>query len=419
MEREKKSSSAWVILGFLGLTSLCMCLLCLATCVFLTLGVRELFKPIRQPAPLITTTTYATDQVLSSVEVPMSDPVSLAERLQHLEDVPRVLAEKADPLPVGAKDTFWVTNVDQNVTNQVEATLIYSTEHVYFWAGVDVVTNIEDVRRVVDHFEEVTYPTVRSIIGSEWSPGVDGDAHLYILYVRGLGPSVAGLFFSKDEYSPLVQEHSNGHEMFYISADSISLAENYVDSVLGHEFQHMIHWNLDRNEDTWVNEGFSEMIEHLLGYQMGGFDYLYSRNTDIPLLRWPSEVGSAGEHYGQAFLFMTYLYNRLGTDFIRSLAAHPANGINAIDEVLAELKISDATTGERLSADDIVLDWAISLALQNPGIGEGHYGMRSYAAAPIAQFSKSYSLCPLAEQTNEDPASRSSLRIICLLVESG
>ncbi len=399
MEREKKSSAGWVILGLLGLTAVCLCLICLATFILLIVGAIELIEPTQPPAPLITTTTYDTEQALSSVEVPISDLVSLAERLQNLEDVPRVLAEKVDPLLIGTKDSFWVTNVDQNITNQVEATLVYSTDHVYFWAGVDVTTNIEDVMRVVDNFEQITYPTVRSIFGSEWSPGVDGDPHLYILYVRGLGPSVAGLFFSKDEYSPLVHEHSNGHEMFYISADSVSLAGDYVNSVLAHEFQHMIHWQLDRNEETWVNEGFSELVEQLLGYEIGGFDYLYSRDTDKPLTRWPSEPGSAGEHYGQTFLFMTYLYDRLGAECIRSLVAHPENGIKAIDEVLADCEVNDPATGEKLDADDIVLDWAISLALQNPGIGEGHYGMRSYTHAPVAQFSESYSLCPLAEQS--------------------
>lgn len=399
MGHVKKPLSGWIVVGIFGLATICLCLICLAVMLFSVSRLSGLSEPTRQPSPLVVTPTYDTLQVLSSIEVPISDPIALAERFKGLEDIPWVLAEQAEPIPIGTRDSFWVTNVDQNITNLVEAVLVYSTEHVYFWAGVDVVYKIEDVQRVVDNFEYVTYPTVREIIGHEWSPGVDGDPHLYILYVRDLGPSVAGLFFSRDQYSPLVHEHSNGHEMFYISADNVSLASDYVNSVLAHEFQHMIHWQLDRNEETWMNEGFSKLVEQLLGYEIGGFDYLYSRNTDRPLTRWPSEPGYAGEHYGQAFLFMTYLYDRLGGDCVRALVAHPQNGLKAIDEVLLDCEVSHSESGEMLTADDLVLDWAISLALQNPGIGEGYYGMRSYANAPIAQFSESYARCPLAEQT--------------------
>ncbi|WP_205128613.1 hypothetical protein, partial [Escherichia coli] len=108
-----------------------------------------------------------------------------------------------------------------------------------------------------------------------------------------------------DEYHPLVQPYSNAHEMFYINA-SQSLSSDYTYSVLAHEFQHMIRWYNDRNEDSWLNEGSSELASYLNGYGTGGFDYLFSRRPDTQLNSWPEGPGAAGANYGAAYLFMAY-----------------------------------------------------------------------------------------------------------------
>ena len=123
--------------------------------------------------------------------------------------------------------------------------------------------------RLADDFEHNTYPTVREFFGSEWSPGIDSDPHLYILLARGLGNSIAGYFSSADEMHPLAHEYSNAHEMFFLSGDNVDLDEVFTYGVLAHEFQHMIHWNGDRNETTWMNEGFFEVAALLTGYYEG------------------------------------------------------------------------------------------------------------------------------------------------------
>jgi hypothetical protein len=342
--------------------------------------------PTREAIPVSTSTPIV-------VEVPISDPPAIAARLGNVSEAPRVLAEKVDPLSAGVKNLFWVSNVDRNDTQQIQAELVYVTEHVYFWVDDRVDYELEDVRRVVDYFEEATYPTLRSFFGSEWSPGVDGDEHLYILYARGLGPSVAGLFFSKDEFSPLVYEYSNSHEMFYLSADNVDLKGTYVNTVLAHEYQHMIQWNVDRNEETWMNEGLSQLAEHILGFDIGGFDILYSNDPDQALLRWPVETADAGKHYGQSFLFITYLYDQLGPEAMQQMIFDQANGLEAVDRILAERQGDDSLRTAARDADDLFLDWAISLALQNPGLKEGQYGLHSYINPPVARVTESFDTC--------------------------
>ena len=184
---------------------------------------------------------------------------------------------------------------------------------------------MRDVARLVDEFEYKTYPTNREFFGSEWTPGVDGDPHLYMAYLGGLGDSIAGYFASNDSLPPVVHRFSNGHEMFFLNADTLDVGEDYASSTLAHEFQHMIHANLDRNEESWMNEGFAELAAFLNGFDVGGSDFWFAQNMDLPLTFWPPETDPL--HYGQAFLVMTYFLDRFGEEATKALVATAANGL--------------------------------------------------------------------------------------------
>ena len=90
-----------------------------------------------------------------------------------------------------------------------------------------------DLKRLADTFETKIYPTDREFFGSEWSPGIDDDVHLYVLYARGLGTSIAGYFSSADELPPQAHQYSNAHEMFMMSADNVQLGEPYIYGTVG------------------------------------------------------------------------------------------------------------------------------------------------------------------------------------------
>jgi immune inhibitor A len=396
MQKEKKFPIGWFGLGIIGTLIACFCLITpLIVAILVYTSIPESTPVSQEPTPNLEPSGDTID-VLSSVEIPTADLPAIAERLLGLETVPRVLVQEAEPIPIGTEQDFWVLDTNRNESQRIQARLVYAGEVVYFWVDTRVQVNLENVERIVTRFEEESYPLVHSIVGSEWSPGVDGDPHLYMLYASGLGNSVAGLFWPVDEYSPLVHEYSNGHEMFYLSADNVSLASGYIESVLAHEFQHMVHWNVDRSEETWLNEGFSELVELILGFEIGGFDYIYSLDTDKPLTRWPSEPGAAGEHYGQVFLFVTYLYDRFGEEIIRAIASNPADGLVGIDQALTIEGVRDPLSGDLINADDVFLDWAVSLALQDPGLADGRYGLQSYTNAPIPRFNDTFEGCPFS-----------------------
>ena len=331
---------------------------------------------------------------LAQHDVPIADPISLAERLQGVKDIPIILADHAEPIPLGTRDTFWATDVDTNESFQVSARLAYATDHVYFWVEEGVDAPQADVEALVDEFERQTYPTDREFFGSEWTPGVDGDPHLYILFARGLGSSIAGYYSSSDEYSPLAHEYSNGHEMFYLMAENLDLRDEFTAGVLAHEFQHMIHWYQDRNEESWMNEGFSEVAAFLNGFDVGGFDAEYAADPDKTLTYWPSNSIDTDAHYGQSFLVLAYFLDRFGADATKALAAHDSNGLDSIDQTLTELDTRDPQTGEPIRADDVYADWAAALLVQDPSVGDGRYSFESYKGAPEPSLTETVSQCP-------------------------
>ncbi|RME87141.1 MAG: hypothetical protein D6770_10185 [Anaerolineae bacterium] len=345
----------------------------------------------RPPVEDVPTDTLTT---LRQTIVPENNLPDLACRLQGKCDIPPTVEPPSSPPQLGEEQTFWVTNVDTNENFQVTATLQYATDHVYFWVENGISYRESDLKDLADTFENQIYPTDRAFFGSEWTPGVDGDPHIYILYASGLGSSLAGYFSAADEYHPLVHEYSNAHEMFLFNADTVGLDEKFTYGVLAHEFQHMIHWYLDRNESSWLNEGFSELAAFLNGYDVGGFDWLYSTNPDLQLTDWPNDPNATSPHYGAAFLFVTYFLDRFGEEATQALVKNPDNGMDSVDETLREIDATDPATGQPITADDLFMDWAVTNYLLDDTVADGRYTYHNYPDAPRADITETISQCP-------------------------
>jgi immune inhibitor A len=309
----------------------------------------------------------ASAAALASEDVPMRDLRSLAIRLRGVRpDVPAVISEVSPDYELGTVRTFKAHDDDNQETFIVEAELRYKTEHLYMWVerGVD----IEQARLEVaaEIFESQIYPINRAFFGSEWTPGVDGDPHLSVLHVRRLGSGIAGYYSSADQYPAEVRPDSNQMEMFYINADNANVGSAFYMGTLAHEFQHMIHWYNDRNEETWLNEGMSELASLLNGFDPGGSDYSWAVRPDTQLNTW-SDDDARSAHYGGSFLFATYLLDRFGEALTQAVVVHPGNGIASIDAVLAE-------NGTDLTFTDVFADWLVAAYLDDPELADGQFG---------------------------------------------
>ena len=294
-------------------------------------------------------------QARKTVPVPIRDLRDLALRLRPgVDSIPE--SESAPEYAVGDRIPFWVANVDSNEHFQIEAELLYKNDVVYVWAERGHDLDSDAMAASADRFAQQIYPQVRAFFGSEPNPGIDGDPRLHVLHARRLGRGIAGYFSGADAFSSLANPFSNQKEMFSISLDWLLHLRDYelYETVLAHEFQHMVHWHNDRNEETWVNEGLSELAQEVAGYPPDlGFAGVYARNPDTQLNTWNIDPNDNGRHYGGAYLFMAYFLQRFGEDLMRAVVSQPENGTRGFDAALQEAGLS-------LSFEDVFADWVIA-----------------------------------------------------------
>jgi hypothetical protein len=346
--------------------------------------------------------------------VPKSDIYDLAYRLLGKVALQRTLPPPEALYQVGDRQLFWVGNADSDEHAQVPATLRYVTDHLYFWVQDGASYNPGELRDLAQAFESAIYPTTRAFFGSEWSPGVDGDEHIYILYASHLGRTLAGFFSSVDEYTPSIFPYSNAHEIFFLNADRVDLGKLATYGVLAHEFQHMIQWNIDRDEETWLNEGFSELSAFLNGYGLSRFDEAYARNPDVRLDDWPAQLGETARNYGASYLFMSYFLSRFGEQVTKAVVADPANGLESFDQVLQAGGATDPLTGKPIGVDDVFADWVIASYLRDETVGDGRYAYRVNPDVPKFVPTETLSDCPLqAAERNVQQYGVDYIRITC------
>jgi hypothetical protein len=116
------------------------------------------FVVTRQPVDQIPADTL---NLLEQVNVPEAELPEIVCRLKDVCGVPATETGPSSPLTVGTQEKFWVTDTDTNKDFQVDATLRYVTDHVYFWAENGADYNDSNMRKLIDTFENKIYPTSR------------------------------------------------------------------------------------------------------------------------------------------------------------------------------------------------------------------------------------------------------------------
>ncbi|TYB31001.1 MAG: T9SS type A sorting domain-containing protein [Candidatus Mcinerneyibacterium aminivorans] len=196
-------------------------------------------------------------------------------------------------------------------------------------------------------------------------PDVDNDPKICIFLLdikdgyTGSGGYIAGYFDPTNESS---DSNSNQREMLYVDvypADPTSL--NTLGNTVAHEFQHLIHFNLDYDETSWVNEACSEFA----GWMTTGSarsNYQYSSNSNDPLASWGQQLID----YDQVSLFSVFFAEITGNSTnIRELAQDTLNGRDSVDSALSDLGSSE-------TFNSLFEKWYISNYLDEPSSGYGY-----------------------------------------------
>jgi hypothetical protein len=378
MTRQSKAYACWLFCCLL------LCTWALAACV----GAPPI-HPVEMPTALTQPPSTATNAPipatslrLLSTEQQLQQAIPLARNVPDLamrlrpevERVPLVVSQTPPSYEIGERLEFWVHNPASGQNNRVAAELIYKSDVVYAWVEEGQTVDRAALQASLERFSQRTYFALTAAFGNEWKPGVDNDVRLHILHTTQTSNGIAGYYSSADEYSRLANPFSNEKEMFYINLNHLNSKDSFADyeQVLAHELQHMIHWNQDRNEGVWLNEGLSEAAQDLAGYpQNMVFVNAFLQSPDTQLNSWNPVNQSNLAHYGASYLLVKYLQQRFGQEFIRLLLAQPANGIDGINQVFQQTALS-----QPMNFDDVFADWVVANFADDPPalVADGRYG---------------------------------------------
>ncbi len=272
--------------------------------------------------------------------------------------------------PVGELRQFRIPNA-QGESVIVNATLAHVSNHAYFYTySFDPARHPPADSRtltVLGQGFDQSYPRILGIWGITDPPHIEGDRRVVVLFTSG--GATRGYYASRVD---MPQERNRGGgetgfiKMIYRGQRrSPNLRSVYL-GALEHEFWHMVHHKRGGNHARWVEEGFAVLHLHLLSGIPPGRTVaaMYLQN---PHVQMNHPVLLQNVEYGGATLFVSYLYERFGLDFLRQLAFHPQQGLDALDALLA-------AHGAGISADDVFTDWVIANFLLDNRRENGRFG---------------------------------------------
>ena len=342
-------------------------------------------RGLEQSAPR-TSIQADTAQALATTSVPGRDLIDLALRLrlQRNASIPHAVNPTTPNYTVGTRHQFYLADVTRKAYFTSTATLRVVTEHAYWYVKEGMSVSLGALQANAEHFERKIYPTTRGVFGSEVRPGVDNDPRITVL-IAPL-PGVGGYFSTADAYPKIINPYSNERDMIYLaSVPSRDPADpdNYFAATLAHEFQHMIHWNVNRDRDVWLDEGFAEAAMFLNGYSIGGADAAFTRNPDTQLNAW-DEPGRAAPHYGASYLFTRFLMDRFGGESFLTRAMQTGS------EDTAGLDAAIRDSGFEGGFDGAFTDWTVANALNDRTLEGGRYSYSEGGRARPGRTLRSY-----------------------------
>ena len=200
----------------------------------------------------------------------------------------------------------------------------------------------------------------------------DGDPRIFIL-ILDIPSNIVGYFDGK--YESLLPQLRR--DEIYLDARELVSRAYLAHATLAHEFQHLIHWGRDSDEEVWIDEGLSGYAEELVGFPEADPSMVPSFLADpsINLTHWVSDSAN----YGKTYLFASFLAERYGSGLIRQIVAEPRNGILGVDDAFKNQNWVEDYAGA----------WRLWIAANYAGGYEALRGRRAAAvSAPDVPFAE-------------------------------
>ncbi|MCH2450692.1 MAG: T9SS type A sorting domain-containing protein [Gracilimonas sp.] len=284
---------------------------------------------------------------------------------------------------IGEEKDFFVRDIlTQNTWNTTTAVLSYSEAGINIWVqktAYDTLLGTTLWTEIQQRFDEFLYHSTPShsvlpevgvleiidrYVGK--FPDVDNDQTLDVLLLdiqdnfEGTGSFVAGFFDPVNLYE---FEFSNRRDLIYLDLYPTIFfdGEIYVEravSTFAHESQHLIHAGYEGEEAelVFVNEGFSEAVEILCGFEPRS-EKEFQRHPLRKLTGWDHE--NPIPDYSRASLWMHYLIEQLGVESLKYFIQNPTTGINGYREVIESIST--------FTFEGMFQNWGMALTLNDTG----------------------------------------------------
>jgi hypothetical protein len=273
------------------------------------------------------------------------------------------------PFSVSAASTkFFVDGYYDSISREtIMAQPYYESDWAYYYIEDDYLNSLsveeknqlkEIIKKLGKSFDQEIYPKLTKLLGDIWSPGVDNDSRITILFTK-LIDGVGGYFNAGDEMMLAQNNASNVREMIYLSTDF--LLDKELKSYVAHEFQHLISYNQkernqNKTEDVWLNELRSEYVSTFLGYDTEDYNNSNLKARIEKFLQYPSDPLTEwrgrlydylpinllaqyfADHYGNGFFSQLTRNSEVGIDSI-NIALSTAGGNNDFIETFGNLMI--------------------------------------------------------------------------------
>ncbi len=311
-----------------------------------------------------------TRRFLSTETPPARDEIALARQLK---------GTCTDPMPtpvpfwhdaaIGEPRRFKVLDERRRTYMDAQATLRAVSDHLLLYVEDGVRVAPEAVTSTVETFERVTLPALEATFGPMPSPS-------RVTVFSGHVPGVGGYFSSSDLVPASISPHSNERVMVYMNSDVHRPGHPSFDGVLAHEVQHFLHFVRHPQQDSWLNEGASELAMALAGHPQTAPVRSYLHRLETPVTGWAIRPSDAVPHYGAASLIVRYLGFRAGgNDRLRAIIETSGTSTQVIDRYFAGPVPArpPGTPAAPSTFDDLFADFLVATVLDDPGIGDGRF----------------------------------------------
>lgn len=152
---------------------------------------------------------------------------------------------------------------------------------------------------------------------------------------------------------------------------------SYVyESTVAHEYQHLLHYEMDGAEESWINEGLSMMSEYLCGYPLSYShmaSFMYTPDNSLTIWGDQGDINILAD-YGCVLMFQLFLYDNYGeTEMMQAIFNSQLQGIESIDDALLNMGYN------RMNFDKLFRDWRLAnLALMLDNEEMLPTGVRTY-----------------------------------------